>query len=82
MTNNIIVGLKLLPVISVFGVIGVKETTMRPISAKDMSVLMTAALTENRMSKQTIPVVGPEEITLSSAARRVAAVMQRKLLVV
>jgi NADH dehydrogenase len=82
MIHNIVLGLQLLPAVAVFGAVGIKESTMRPLSAKDMALIMVAALTENRMSKQTIGVVGPEEITLSVAARRVAAVLKKVLLIV
>jgi len=43
--------------------------------------IMIAALVDNRLSQQTCAVIGPEEITLSKAVKRVSKVMKKPALV-
>ncbi len=70
--------LKLLPV---FATVGLRERTVRPVAVADVVRILRAALVENRMTNQTVAVLGPEEIDLSIVVRRVAQVMGRRVLV-
>ena len=62
----------------VFALVGLKEKSVRPLAIEDLVHVMRAALVDRRMKRQTIAVVGPEEIHLSEAVRRVAEVVGRQ----
>ena len=73
--------LDIIPGVAVFPAVGLMEKKMRPIAIEDMVRILIAALIEDRLSRQTIAVVGPEEITLSKVVQRVAKVMRKLVLV-
>jgi NADH dehydrogenase len=58
-----------------FATVGFQEKTVRPLAVEDLTQVMRAALIDNRMKGQTIAVLGPEEIYLSEAVKRVADVV-------
>ena len=58
-----------------FATVGFEDKTVRPLAVEDLTQVMRAALIDNRMKGQTIAVLGPEEIYLSEAVRRVADVV-------
>src|SRR5215212_938738 len=62
----------------VFGLVGLKEKSIRPLAVEDLVHLMRAALIDRRMKRQAIALVGPEEIYLSEAVRRVAEVVGKQ----
>ena len=62
----------------VFAFVGLKEKTVRPLAIEDMVHVMRAALIDRRLKRQSIALVGPEEIYLSEAVRRVAEVVGRQ----
>jgi len=62
----------------VFGLVGLKEKSIRPLAVEDLVHVMRAALIDRRMRRQTIALVGPEEIYLSEAVRRVAEVVGKR----
>jgi len=62
----------------VFALVGLKEKSIRPLAVEDLVHVMRAALVDRRMKRQTIALVGPEEIHLSEAVRRVAEVVGRR----
>jgi NADH dehydrogenase len=66
----------------VFGRVGFKEKSIRPLAVEDLVHAMRAALVDRRMKRQTVAVVGPEEIFLSEAVRRVAEVVGKQPLMV
>lgn len=59
----------------VFALVGLEEKTVRPLAIEDLVHVMRAALIDRRLKRQTIALVGPEEIYLSEAVRRVAEVV-------
>ena len=61
-----------------FGLVGLKEKSIRPLAVEDLVHVMRAALVDRRMKRQTIALVGPEEIYLSEAVRRVAEVVGKR----
>ena len=61
-----------------FGLVGLKEKSIRPLAVEDLVHVMRAALVDRRMKRQTIALVGPEEIYLSEAVRRVAEVIGKR----
>lgn len=66
----------------VFASVGLREKAVRPAAIGDVVRVLAAFLVGGRMTRQTIAVVGPEKILLSEAARRVARVLRRRLIVV
>lgn len=58
-----------------FATVGFEEKTVRPLAVEDLIQVMRAALVDNRLKSQTIALLGPEEIHLSEAVRRVADVL-------
>jgi nucleoside-diphosphate-sugar epimerase len=66
----------------VFGLVGFKEKSIRPLAVEDLVHVMRAALVDRRMKRQTIAVLGHEEIYLSEAVRRVAEVVGKQPLMI
>ncbi len=62
----------------VFALVGFKPQTVRPLAIEDLVHVMRAALIDRRLKRQTIALLGPEEIYLSEAVRRVAAVVGKQ----
>jgi uncharacterized protein YbjT (DUF2867 family) len=66
----------------IFGLVGLKEKSIRPLAVEDLVHLMRSAIVDRRMKRQTIALLGPEEIHLSVAVRRVAEVVGKRPLLV
>ena len=62
----------------VFASIGMSEKSMRPLAIEDLVAVIEAALTDPRLANKTFSVLGPEEITLREAARRVGESIGKK----
>jgi len=62
----------------VFGLVGFKEKSVRPLAVEDLVHVMRAAILDRRMKRQTIALLGPEEIYLSEAVCRVAEVVGKR----
>lgn len=62
----------------VFGLVGRKEKSIRPLAVEDLVHVMRAALVDRRIKRQTIALLGPEEIYLSEAVRRVGEVVGKQ----
>lgn len=62
----------------IFALVGFEEKTVRPLAIEDLVHVMRAALIHRRLKRQTIALVGPEEIFLSEAVRRVAEVVDKQ----
>lgn len=58
-----------------FATVGMEEKSVCPLAVEDLVHVMRAALIDKRLKKQTVAVVGPEEIYLSEAVRRVSEVV-------
>jgi NADH dehydrogenase len=65
----------------VFATVGIRERTVRPIAVKDLVDVLRAAALDDRLSGQTVAVVGPEELRMSTVAKRVAKVMGKSIVV-
>jgi NADH dehydrogenase len=62
----------------VFGLVGFESRPLRPVAVDDVArILAAAAVGDPRLSRRTFAVLGPDELTLSAAVRRVAAVVGR-----
>ncbi|MDQ0574385.1 NAD(P)H-binding protein [Agromyces albus] len=67
--------------IPVFATVGFREKPIRPIPIEDLVDVLEAAV-NGRMPRETVAVVGAEQLLLSKAVRRVAAVLGRRVVVV
>lgn len=61
-----------------FALVGLNPTLFRPLAVDDIVRIIAAALVEGRLSRQTVPVLGPEEMTLEAGVRRVASVVGKQ----
>jgi len=62
----------------VFATVGFKDSPVRPLAVEDLVNILQAALIEGRLSRQTVAALGPEEMPLSTAVRRVARVIGKR----
>jgi NADH dehydrogenase len=58
--------------------LGVGPRPVRPVAVEDVVKVMVAALVEGRLAGQTVPVLGPTELSFDDAARLVATVIGKK----
>lgn len=58
-----------------FATVGLEEKTVRPLAVEDLVHVMRAAIVDRRLKNQTVAVLGPEEIYVSEAVRRVSEVV-------
>jgi NADH dehydrogenase len=62
----------------IFGLVGLRSRPVRPVAVDDVArILAAAAVGDERLSRATFAVLGPEELLLSDAVRRVAIVVGR-----
>jgi uncharacterized protein YbjT (DUF2867 family) len=61
--------------------VGWREQPIRPLAVEDLIKVLKAALVDNRLASQTVAVVGAEQLSFSDAARRVARVLGRRVLI-
>ncbi len=63
----------------VFGLVGMHERPVRPVAVDDVARLLeSAAVGDQRLRDRTIAVLGPDEMPLGAAVRRVAGVVGRR----
>jgi len=62
----------------IFAMVGFKEKGIRPLAIDDLVDVLRASLMDDRLSRKTVAITGPEELYLSEAVRRVARVTGRK----
>jgi uncharacterized protein YbjT (DUF2867 family) len=82
MIASIVQTLKLTPLWGFFASVGWLEKTVRPIYIGDMTRIMVSALTESALPRKTVAVVGPEELKLSEAVKRVGKVIGKPVVIV
>ena len=56
----------------VFAFVGFKDKPIRPNAVEDVARIVRASALDHALSRQTVAVLGPEELTLRQAVRRVA----------
>ncbi|HKC92333.1 MAG TPA: NAD(P)H-binding protein [Candidatus Limnocylindria bacterium] len=65
-----------------FPLVGLRPTRLRPVFVGDVVRLAEAALIDHRLSRQTVAVLGPEELGAGDAIRRIATAVGRTVPVV
>ena len=66
----------------IFVTVGLREKTVRPVAAQDVVKVLMVAVIENRLSRKTVALMGPEALRLSAVARRVGLLIGKSLLIV
>ena len=64
-----------------FATVGIREKPIRPVAVEDVIRVLVAALTCNRLSRQTVAVVGPQQMLLSDAVRQVGRLIGKRVLI-
>lgn len=64
-----------------FATVGLCQKPIRPLAIDDLVRVLCAAIVDGRLPSKTIAITGAEELYLSEAARRVARVLGRRLLI-
>ncbi len=62
----------------IFALVGLREQLVRPLAVADFAHIMSAAIVHGRLSRETVHVTGPEELTLGEAVRQVARVVGKQ----
>jgi NADH dehydrogenase len=62
----------------VFGFVGFQDKPIRPNAVEDVARIVKACVLDGALSGKTVAVIGPEELTLREAVRRVARVVGRR----
>jgi nucleoside-diphosphate-sugar epimerase len=63
---------------TVFGLVGMKDQKVAPLAVEDLVGVIGAALVEGKWPRATVAMIGPEEMTLGEAVRRVARVVGKR----
>lgn len=58
-----------------FALVGLREKQIQPLAIEDLVNVLRASLVYGRLARQTVAVVGPEQLYLSEAVKRVAEVL-------
>jgi nucleoside-diphosphate-sugar epimerase len=61
-----------------FAFVGFTDKPIRPNAVEDVARIVKASLVDGALSEQTVAVLGPEELTLRQAVKRVARVVNKK----
>ena len=62
-----------------FATVGLKDTFLRPLAVQDLARIIQASLVEGRLSRQTVAVTGPEQMTCGEAVGQVAKAAGRRI---
>jgi len=62
----------------VFAFVGFRDKPIRPNAVEDVARIVSASVLDGALSRRTVAVVGPEQLTLREAVRRVASVVGRR----
>jgi NADH dehydrogenase len=64
-----------------FATVGLHQPPLRPIAVCDVAEILRAALVDERLTNQTVAVLGPETLTMRQVVKRVAAACGRRAFV-
>ena len=63
-----------------FALVGMNDRPVRPVAVADVVNVCRAALVDRRLANETVAVLGPEQLLLGDAVRRVACVIGKRRL--
>ncbi len=72
----------LLYTMPIFVTVGLREKAVRPVAVQDVVKVLMVAVIENRLSRKTVALMGPEALRLSDVARRVGLLIGKRLVIV
>jgi len=72
----------LLYTMPLFVTVGLREKAVRPVAVQDLVQVLVVALLEDRLSRKTVAIMGPQTLRLSDAARRVGHLIGKHPIVV
>jgi NADH dehydrogenase len=72
----------LLYTMPIFVTVGLREKAVRPVAVQDLVQVLIVALLQNRLSRKTVAVMGPQALRLSDVARRVGHLIGKRAVVV
>ena len=72
----------LLYTLPIFVTVGLREKLVRPVAVQDVVQVLTAALIQSRLVRETVAVLGPEALQLSEVARRVGLLIGKRPLII
>jgi len=61
-----------------FALVGMRDQRMRPTAVDDVADVLSAALTDRRLSRRTVPVTGPREMSLKEAVSLVGEAIGKR----
>lgn len=61
-----------------FALVGLREKRIQPLAIEDLVNVLRASLVHGRLARQTVAIVGPEQLYLSEAVKRVADVLGKQ----
>ena len=64
-----------------FAKVGLKEQPIQPVAVEDVVRILKAALVDHQLSRQTVAVIGPQQMWLSDAVKQVARVIGKRVLI-
>ncbi len=64
----------------IFLLVGLKKQPVRPLAVNDLVNVMMASIVEGQLTRKTVPITGPEEMTLGEAVGRIARVANKRRL--
>lgn len=73
---------KVLSLVPFFGQVGLSSKTARPLAVEDLVKLMLAGLDDPRLKNVTVPVVGPEELSMRELVNRIGEQLKGQPLVI
>lgn len=73
---------RMINITPVVGTVGFFEKPCRFVAVEDVVEILLAALLQNRLSRMTVPVMGPEELKPSAAVAKVASVLKKQVMIV
>ena len=62
----------------VFGFVGFRDQPVRPVAVEEVCAVLVASLVDRQLPRATVSVLGPEQLSLRQAVRRVARVTGRR----
>ncbi|HEY9785113.1 MAG TPA: NAD(P)H-binding protein [Candidatus Obscuribacterales bacterium] len=72
---------RLLEITPSTGTVGLLEKTQRVVAVEDVVEILLASLLQNRLSRMTVPVMGPEELKVSGMIRKVSNVLKKPIVI-
>lgn len=63
-----------------FAHVGLREKPIQPVAVEDVVQILQAALVQNRLSRQTVAVIGPQKMRLSDAVKQLSRITGKPVL--